>query len=184
MATRRDPLLPASPRAKPVTDLAERVPLRRAVPLAAVETLGLAVLFAIYWGLHAQASVLAPLLVPPVVSFVLVVANSGAVGARPGRVVSAYLIAGVAGLGVAVLPGAAFPEAVVAGGLTMLAMHLTGALHSPAIAVSIIAVLADFTVPQAALALPLLLLLAILVVALAWAAHRVLGDQEYPARLW
>lgn len=174
----------ASRRAKPVADLAERVPLDRAIPLVAVETLGLAVLFSIYWALDAGASVLAPLLVPPVVSFVLVVANSAAVGSRPGRVVTSYVIAGVVGLGVAALPGAAFPEAVLAGGVTMLAMHLTGALHSPAIAVAIIAVLADFSVTQAVLALPLLVLLSALVVGLAAAAHRVLGDMDYPPRLW
>jgi CBS-domain-containing membrane protein len=149
-----------------------------------VETLGLAVLFAVYWILDAGDSVLAPLLVPPVVSFVLVVANSAAVGSRPARVVAAYLIAGGIGLGVAALPGATFAEAVLAGGATMLAMHLTGALHSPAIAVAIIAVLADFSVADALLALPLLFMLAVLVVALAWSAHKALGDMDYPAAIW
>lgn len=154
------------------------------MPLVAVETLGLALLFAIYWLLDAGSSVLAPLLVPPVVSFVLVVANSAAVAARPARVVGAYAIAGLVGLGVAALPGPSFPEAVLAGALTMLFMHLTGALHSPAIAVCLIAVLANFSAAQAIVALPLLVLVAMLVVGLAWAAHRVLGDVAYPTAWW
>jgi hypothetical protein len=33
-------------------------------------------------------------------------------------------------------------------------------------------------------ALPLLLALAALVVALAWASHRLLGDADYPDRFW
>jgi CBS-domain-containing membrane protein len=171
-------------RARPVEDLAERIPWRRAVPLVAVETLGLAVLFTVYWFLDARDSVLAPLLVPPVVSFILVVANSSAPGSRPLRVVASYLIAGVVGLGVSALPGPVLPEAVLAGALTMLAMHLSGALHSPAIAVAIIAVMADFAPGQAARALPLLFVLALVVVALAWAAHNVLGDSDYPSRWW
>jgi CBS-domain-containing membrane protein len=167
-----------------VEDLADRILWRRALPLVAVESLGLAVLFTIYWFLDARDSVLAPLLVPPVVSFVLVVANSSAPGSRPLRVAVSYLIAGVVGLGVSALPGPVMPEAVLAGALTMLAMHVTGALHSPAIAVAIIAVLADFTAGQAARALPLLFVLSVVVVALAWAAHKVLGDSEYPAHWW
>jgi CBS-domain-containing membrane protein len=172
------------PRARPVEDLAQRVGIRRAIPLVAVETLGLALLFSAYALLHAQESVLAPLLVPPAVSFVLVIAASAAPGSRPGRVVASYLIAGAVGLGVSALPGPLFPEAVLAAAATMLAMHLTGSLHSPAIAISLIAVLADFTVPQAALALPLLFLLAVAVVTLAWAAHALLGDSEYPTDWW
>jgi CBS-domain-containing membrane protein len=122
--------------------------------------------------------------VPFAVSFVLVVANSGAPGARPVRVVGSYAIAAMVGLGVSALPGPTFPEAVLAGALTMLAMHLTGALHSPAIAVAMIAVLADFTPVSAAQALPLVLLLAAGVVALAWGAHKLLGDADYPPRWW
>lgn len=167
-------------RVQPVSDLTERLSLRRAIPLVGIEFLGLAVLFGMYAALNATASVLAPLLVPPVVSFVLVVANSSTPAARPLRVMAAYLIAGIVGLGIAALPGPLLPEAVLAGTATMLIMHLTGALHSPAIAVAIIAVLADFSARQAAAALPLLVVLAAVVVALAWAAHALLGDEKYP----
>jgi CBS-domain-containing membrane protein len=172
------------PRVRPVTDLSERLTLRRALPLVGVEVLGLALLLSIYAALHAQRSVLAPLLVPPVVSFVLIIATATAVGSRPGRVVVSYLIAGVFGLGVAIIPGPPIVEAVVAGGLALLAMHLTGAMHSPAIAAAIIAALARFGVADAARALPLLLAVAVVVVVLAWLAHRVLGDEHYPARIW
>lgn len=171
-------------RARPALDLADALPLRQAIPLVVVETLGLAAIFGVYFLLHALESVLAPLLVPFAVSFVLIVASSGAPGARPLRVVGSYVIAAVVGLGVSVLPGPTFPEAVLAGGLTMLAMHLTGALHSPAIAVAMIAVLADFPLQAALHALPLVLILATGVVALAWLAHKVLGDATYPAAWW
>jgi CBS-domain-containing membrane protein len=171
-------------RVRPAADLADRLPVRQAIPLVLVETLGLGVIFAIYAVLDARDSVLAPLLVPFAVSFVLIVANSGATGARPLRVVGSYAIAALVGLGLSSLPGPTFPEAVLAGAVTMLAMHLTGALHSPAIAVAMIAVLADFSPVAAAQALPLVLLLASGVVALAWVAHRLLGDADYPATWW
>ena len=171
-------------RVQPARDLADRLPVRQAVPLVLVETLGLGFIFAIYAGLDALDSVLAPLLVPFAVSFILIVANSSAPGARPLRVVGSYAIAGGVGLAVSVLPGPTFPEAVMAGAVTMLAMHLTGALHSPAIAVAMIAVLANFTPAAALQAFPLVMLLAAGVVALAWAAHKVLGDAHYPKRWW
>jgi CBS-domain-containing membrane protein len=149
-----------------------------------VETAGLAVLFSVYAVLHANDSVLAPLLVPPVVSFVLVVAQPQAVGSRPGRVVGSYLIAGVVGLSLSASPGPDLLEAVAAGSLALLLMHLTGALHSPAIAVSLIAVMTEFSPMAAGSALPLLMGLSMLVVLLAWGAHRTLGDADYPARWW
>ena len=167
-------------RVRSLDDLAERVPLRQALKLVAAETAGLAVLFLIFGALDAANSVLAPLLVPPAVSFVLVVANSSAPGSRPLRVVGAYGIAGVVGLGVSALPGPTLAEAVLASAITLLLMHVTGALHSPAIAANIIAVLADFTPRDAVVALPLLIGLAALVTVLAWAVHRILGDADYP----
>lgn len=168
----------------PGTDLAERLSPRRALALAAVEALGLAVLMLLYAALHAQQSVLAPLLVPPAVSFVLVIASPAAAGSRPGRIIASYLIAGVFGLGSGALPGPVFVGAVAAGTLALLVMHLTGALHSPAIAVALIAAFADFGTADGLRALPLLVGLASIVVVLAWLAHRVIGDAEYPDRLW
>jgi CBS-domain-containing membrane protein len=66
----------------------------------------------------------------------------------------------------------------------MLAMHLTGALHSPAIAVAMIAVLASFTLASAVQAMPLVVILAAGVVTLAWAAHKAIGDADYPGQWW
>ncbi|HUW17134.1 MAG TPA: HPP family protein, partial [Actinomycetes bacterium] len=88
------------------------------------------------------------------------------------------------GLGLSASPGPDLLEAVAAGAITLLLMHLTGALHSPAIAVSLIAVLTEFSAPAAVAALPLLVGLSMLVVLLAWGAHRMLGDADYPARWW
>ncbi|MDI1289018.1 MAG: HPP family protein [bacterium] len=180
----RDPHRLSPGRARGVRDLTDRLPLGQAAPLVTVETLGLAILFAFYAVLDTRESELAPLLVPLAVSYVLIVANSAARSARPLRVVGSYAIAGCVGLGISALPGPTFPEAVLAGGATMLAMHVTGALHSPAIAVAMIAVLANFTPVSAAQALPLLVILAALVVGLAWLSHRVLGDADYPAGWW
>jgi len=182
--THADPAPRSRGRAQPAADLADRLRVRQALAHVLVDTLGLGIIFAIYAVLDARDSVLAPLLVPFAVSFILIVANSAAPGARPMRVIGSYAIAGAVGLGVSALPGPTFPEAVLAGALTMLAMHLTGALHSPAIAVAMIAVLANFTLSSAVQALPLVVLLAVGVVTLAWAAHKVLGDADYPARWW
>lgn len=171
---------PNRARVRSLDDLAERVPPLDALKLVVVESAGLGVLFTIFAVLDAVDSALAPLLVPPAVSFVLIVANSAVPGSRPLRVVGAYLIAGVVGLGFSALPGPTLVEAVVACALALLLMHLTGALHSPAIAVTMIAVLADFSAPAAAASLPLLLGLSVLVVVLAWVAHALLGDAAYP----
>lgn len=79
--TLNEPTLLLGPvRARPVEDLAAPIPWRRAVPLVAVQKLSLAVLITVYWFLDARDSVPALLLVPPVVSFFPVVANSSAPG--------------------------------------------------------------------------------------------------------
>jgi hypothetical protein len=105
-----DPAPRSRGRAQPAADLADRLPLGQALPLVLVETLGLGIIFAIYAVLDARESVLAPLLVPFAVSFILIVANSAAPGARPLRVIGSYAIAGAVGLGVSALPGPTFPE--------------------------------------------------------------------------
>lgn len=172
------------PRVHPVADLSARKSFKRALALAAVETLGLAVLFTIYWLLDVRDSLLAPLMFPPVVSFLLVLSTSSAVISRPLRIMAAYIVAGTIGFAVAALPGATFVEAGVAGGLTMLCMHLLGAFHAPATAIPLIVVLTYTAESSALVALPLLILLAALVVFLAWGAHRILGDADYPQAWW
>ena len=97
---------------------------------------------------------------------------------------ASYVIAGSFGLGLALASGPVLLDALVAGTLTLLFMHLVGALHSPAIAISMIAALAEFSAADALRALPLLVVLAALVSVLAWAAHRVMADATYPDHLW
>jgi len=167
-----------------VEDLADQLTWRNALTLAAIETLGLALLFGAYAVVHARSSVLSALLVPPTVSYVLIVANPVARGSRPLRVLAAYAIAGGVGLTCSALPGPNLPAAVLSGFCTLIVMHRTGALHSPAIAVAFIAVLADLSAARALIALPLLLGLCVVVVVLAWATHRILGDATYPTRWW
>ena len=171
-------------RVHPVVDLSQRKPLKRAIALASVETLGLSALFLIYWLLNIRDSILAPLMFPPVVSFLLVLATSSSPISRPLRIIAAYVVAGTIGLVFAALPGPVFIEAVIAGGLTMFCMHLLGAFHAPATAIPLIMVLTFTSTTLALEVLPLLILLAIMVVFLAWGAHRILGDANYPQAWW
>ena len=168
-----------------VDDLTDRLPIGRAVPLALVETLGLAILFALYAALDSRDSVLAPLLVPLAVSFVLIVANSSARGARPLRVRRLVRDCGLrrtrhfgdARSDISRSRNGRWDHDVGH------APH--GRVALPAIAVAMIAVLADFSPMSAASqALPLLVALAALVVSLAWVSHRILGDAEYPSGWW
>ena len=171
-------------RVHPVVDLSQRKPIKRALALATVETLGLSVLFLLYWLLDIRDSVLAPLMFPPVVSFLLVLATSSSPISRPLRIIAAYTVAGSIGCIFAELPGPIFVEAVIAGGLTMFCMHVLGAFHAPATAIPLIMVLTFATGTSALSALPLLVLLACMVVFLAWGAHRILGDANYPQTWW
>lgn len=171
-------------RVHPVADLSQRKSFKQASALAGIETVGLSILFFAYWLLHISGSVLAPLLAPTVVSFLLVLTTSGSPMSRPLRVIAAYAVAGCVGFAIAALPGPDFIKAVLAGGITMLLMHLFGVFHAPAIAIPMIAVLTSASAGIAVLALPLLVLLAVLVVVLAWATHRVLGDANYPQAWW
>ncbi|MSW67236.1 MAG: hypothetical protein F2820_08255 [Actinobacteria bacterium] len=171
-------------RVHPVVDLSQRKPIKRALALATVETLGLSVLFLLYWLLDIRDSVLSPLMFPPVVSFLLVLATSSSPISRPLRIIAAYTVAGSIGCIFAELPGPIFVEAVIAGGLTMFCMHVLGAFHAPATAIPLIMVLTFATGTSALIALPLLVLLACMVVFLAWGAHRILGDANYPQTWW
>jgi CBS-domain-containing membrane protein len=162
----------------------DRVPLGRVIPLVLAETLGLAALSVAYWGLDAQDSVLAPFLVPPLVSFVLVFATAHSPASRPLRVVAAYGIAGVVGLAVGVWPIPGIVAGVLAGTITLMVMHLVGAFHAPAVAAALIAAYVDHSLATAIITLPLLVGTAALVVALVWATHRLLGDRDYATVWW
>lgn len=174
---------PGSWRVQPV-DPADRVPLSRAVPLVLVETLGVTILFAIYYALRLRSSDAAPYLIPPVVSFVLVFVTAHASGSRPLRVVAGYTIAATCGLLIGCLGLHSFVASILAGAVTLLLMHLWGAFHAPAVTTALVAGLLPHTLSDALITLPMLIGLAILVVVLAWGAHHLLGDRTYPQRWW
>lgn len=170
-------------RIRPI-DPTTRLPLKRLIPLVLVETAGMAILFAIYRLLDMGQTPLAPLIVPPLVSFALVFATAHAPASRPLRVIAAYVIAGFFGLGMACVPGSRLLNAVIAALLTLLVMHATGAFHAPAVAVSMAAVLTEGDWHVAVPAFPLLIATAIVAVFLAWGAHKILGDDTYPDKWW
>jgi CBS-domain-containing membrane protein len=179
---------PASPdrwrqRIRPI-DPTTRLPLKRLIPLVLVETAGMAILFGIYKLLDMGQTPLAPLIVPPLVSFALVFATAHSPASRPLRVIAAYVIAGFFGLGMACFPGSRLLNSVIAALLTLLVMHATGAFHAPAVAVSMAAVLTEADWHVAVPAYPLLVATAIVAVFLAWSAHKILGDDTYPDKWW
>lgn len=171
-------------RAHPVGDLSERLPLRRALPLVAVETLGLAVLATAYWLLDARTMTTGPLLVPLAVTFVLIVAAPKGRAARPLRVLLAYVFAAGVGLAIASLPGPQLPALIASVFATLLLMHLSGVFHAPAVAVTVVAVITDYTFHDALISFAQLMPLTVLTLALAWLSNRALGDSTYPERWW
>jgi len=170
-------------RIRPV-DPATSLPLKRLIPLVLVETAGLAILFALYQLFHVREGILAPLVVPPIVSFVLVFSTAHAKASRPLRVFVGYAIAGFFGLGFAALPGPMLVRAVIAAAFTLFFMHRLGVFHAPAVAVSLAAVLGETEWQRCLLAYPILLGIVALVVLMAWGAHKILGDDSYPESWW
>lgn len=165
-------------------DPASRLPMKRLIPLVLVETAGLAILFALYRAFDISGSPLAPIIVPPIVSFVLVFSTAHAKASRPLRVLVAYVIAGFFGLGMAALPGPMLMRAVIAAAMTLFVMHGIGAFHAPAVAVSLAAVLGESTWQDCLEAYPALLVMVMLVLVMAWGMHRLLGDDSYPDSWW
>jgi CBS-domain-containing membrane protein len=70
------------------------------------------------------------------------------------------------------------------GFLTLLFMHTTGTMHPPAVAAALVASRSTLDGLEAALALPFLLGVIILVLLWAWLGHRLLGDRDYPRQWW
>jgi len=170
-------------RIRPI-DPTTRLPIKRLIPLVLVETLGMALLFGIYHLLDLGRTALAPLIVPPLVTFALVFATAHSPASRPLRVVAAYVIAGFFGLGMVCVPGSRLLNSIIAALLTLLVMHATGAFHAPAVAVSMAAVLTEADWQDAVAAYPLLIGTAMAAVFLAWGAHKILGDDSYPDKWW
>lgn len=179
------PKKPWSPgRIQPVSDPTERLPWHRLIPLVAVETLGLSLLLLAYLVLRSLDAPAEPLLLGPVVTYVLVFATSGSPASRPLRVLVSYVIAGVIGLGVAALPGPTVLMAILGTGVILLLMHLVGAFHAPAVAVALIAEISDPSWSVALIMFPALLILVLLAILLVWVTHQLLGDRRYPDRWW
>lgn len=154
------------------------------VPLVVVETTGLTALFALYVLLDELSSPLATLLIPPVVTLVILVALPRQASSRPLRILASYVIAAGIGLSLTAVLGHDLLVTVLAGSLTLLAMHLTGTLHPPAVAVALISTRSSLEELDALLALPFVL--AAVVFALGWAylGHQLFGDKEYPRQWW
>jgi CBS-domain-containing membrane protein len=165
-------------------DPSERLPASLALPLVVVETVGLSVLFAAYVALDADDSALAPLLIPPVVTLAVLVAMPRSVSSRPLRILLAYTIAAITGLLVTAAMGHSIVLTVAIGFLTLLLMHTTGTMHPPAVAAALVASRSQLDGLEAALALPFLLGVMLVVLAWAWVGHRLLGDRDYPQKLW
>ena len=75
--------------ARPLIDSPTRMPMRKLLALVGVQTLGLAVILGVSGLLEGDLSLLHALLVPPLVSFVLIVAQPELPGSRPLRVIGA-----------------------------------------------------------------------------------------------
>lgn len=165
-------------------DVAQPLPFQRALVLACVETVGLAVLASVYLLINARTMATGPLLFPLAVTFVLITATAGARGARPLRVLLSYAIAAGVGLGVSALPGPLFPEVLVGVFLALLLMHLLGVFHAPAVGVALVAVITNYSLSAALLSFAELMALTVLTLALAWLSNRLLGDAAYPEHWW
>lgn len=178
-------LQPAHPlRHVVLDDPSERLSPRLALPLVTVETIGLSVLFAAYVALDADDSALAPLLIPPVVTLAVLVAMPRSVSSRPFRILLAYTIAGSSGLLMTAVFGHSVLLTVLIGFVTLLLMHLSGTMHPPAVAAALVASRSSLDGVEAALALPFVLGIVVLVLAWAWLGHRLLGDRQYPQKRW
>ena len=165
-------------------DPSERLTLRLALPLVAVETVGLSVLFVAYGLLDRVDSALASLLIPPIVTLATLVAMPRSVSSRPLRILLAYTIAAVSGLLLVAAFGHSIALTVAIGFVTLLLMHLTGTMHPPAVATALVASRSTLDGVESAVAFPFLLGAVVVVLAWAWLGHRVLGDKDYPSRWW
>ena len=164
-------------------DPTERLSPGQALQLVAVETLGLAVLFSVFFVLEGQDSELALLMIPPVVTLATLVAMPRAASSRPLRILASYAIAGTTGLLVTALFGHSVVLTILIGAITLFLMHITGTMHPPAVAIALVASRSTLVGEEAALALPFVLGIVVVVLLGAWMGHRVLGDREYP-RQW
>lgn len=165
-------------------DPSERLSPRLALPLVAVETVGLAALFATFFVLETIDSELAPLLIPPVVTLATLVAMPRSVSSRPLRILASYAIAATSGLVIIAVFGHSLLLTILVGFLTLLLMHLTGTMHPPAVAAALVASRSTLDGTEALVALPFMLAVVVGVLLWAWLGHMLLGDRQYPHRWW
>ena len=59
-----------------------------------------------------------------------------------------------------------------------------GTMHPPAVATALVASRSSLDGLEAALALPLMLGVVVIVLVWAWLGHRLLGDRQYPQQWW
>jgi CBS-domain-containing membrane protein len=162
----------------------QQVPFPQVLPLVAVETVGLTALFALYVLLDELASPLASLLIPPVVTLVILVALPRQTSSRPMRILVSYAIASGVGLGLTAFGGHGIGITVLTGGLTLLAMHITGTLHPPSVAVALISTRSSLNDVDALLAAPFVMAAVLFALGWAYLGHQILGDREYPQQWW
>ncbi|MDA3021863.1 MAG: hypothetical protein O2943_04230 [Actinomycetota bacterium] len=116
---------------KPLIDSAKRMPMRNLLALVAVQAVGLAVILSVSWLLEGDLSIVATLLVPPLVSFVLIVAQPQLPSSRPLRVLGAYALTGFLGICLSILPWPATILGVMAGATALFFFYLFGVFHAP-----------------------------------------------------
>jgi hypothetical protein len=119
----------------PLIDSATLMPMRKLLILVACQTVALTVILAVSGVLEGGLSFVHTLLVPPLATFVLIVAQPELPGSRPLRVLSAYVVSGVIGIGLSVLPFPGTVLGVIAGAITLFMFYVLGVFHAPAFAV-------------------------------------------------
>ena len=169
---------------KPLIDSVTRMPMRRLLRLVACETVALAVILGVSGVLEGGLSFVHTLLIPPLVSFVLIVAQPELPGSRPLRVLGAYVVTGILGIGLSVLPFPGTVLGVVAGALTLFLFYVLGVFHAPAFAVPFAAIMAGYVVSDAPKAFGILMIYTVVVIGMATATNRLLGYRSYPEKWW
>lgn len=169
---------------KPMIDSITRMPMRKLLLLVACQTVALAVILAVSGVLEGGLSFVHTLLVPPLVTFVLIVAQPELPGSRPLRVLSAYVVTGIFGIGLSVLPLPGTVLGVVAGALTLFMFYVLGVFHAPAFAVPFAAIMAGYVLSDAPKAFGVLMIYTVLVIGMAIATNRLLGYRSYPDKWW
>lgn len=169
---------------RPLIDSTTRMPMRKILLLVAFQTVALAVILAVSGALEGGLSFVHTLLVPPLVTFMLIVAQPELPGSRPLRVLSAYAVTGILGIGLSVLPLPGTVLGVVAGAITLFLFYALGVFHAPAFAVPFAAIMAGYVFSDAPAAFGVLMIYTVLVIGLAIATNRMLGHHSYPAKWW